>query len=84
MLVVSVFGVAITIGHGDRDSVRHVAYLGGYCATKLPLAVVLIARRLPQALLRQPMGGVLTRDDHALFRMGSGATAMVHAHVRPL
>ena len=65
------------------DSVRPVVYLGGYCGTKSHLAIVLIARRLFQDLLRQPTGSVLTRDGHALFLMGSGTTVMVCALVMP-
>ena len=65
------------------DNVRHAVYLGGYCGAKLPLAIVLIAQRLSQDLLRQPMGSVLTRDDHASFLVGSGTTVMVRALVMP-
>ena len=84
-IIFSVFGAAISIAHGDhnggavdnRAGVRHVAYLGSYYATKSPLAIVLVTRRLSQDPLRQYMGRILTRDDHALFPMESDATVMV-------
>ena len=73
----SILSIIATASNG----MRHAAYVGGYCTAQLPLAIVPITRRLPQDPLRQSMGGVLTRDGHTLFPMGS--SVMVDAFVRP-
>ena len=49
------------------DGARHAAYLGGYCAAKLPLGI----KPLP------PMGRDLMTSDHAQFAIGLDVVIMV-------
>ena len=59
--------------------VRHVAYLGGYSAAKLPLDMEPLALMLmvPKDPSRQSMGEVLMTSDHAPFPIGSDTSVMV-------
>ena len=85
MLIVSAFGAAISIAHGnrdgsavnDRDGVRHAAYLGGYCAAKSPFGMERLPLMVLKDPLRQYMSGILMTSDHASFPIGSAAAAMV-------
>ena len=52
-------------------------YLSGYCTAKLPRAIKHLTWRVPNHPLRQSTGGVLIRDGHALFLIGSDATFMI-------
>ena len=52
------------------------AYLGGYCAAKLPRLIKPLTWRVPKHLLQQSFGGVLIRDGHASFSIRSDATVM--------
>ena len=54
------------------DSVRHAAYLGGYCAANSPLSIEPLPLMVPKGPLRQSMDGVLmiSVSDHAPFSIG--------------
>ena len=54
------------------DSVRHAAYLDGYCycAAQLPLGMEPLLLMVPKDPLRQS-------SDHALFPIGSDAAVLV-------
>ena len=59
------------------DSVRHAAYLGGYCAAKLPLGMEPLLMMVPKEPLRHSMGGVLIPSNHAPLPIGLDAAVMV-------
>ena len=88
MLIDSAPSVPITIARGSQapspstiatvcDSVRHAAYLGSYCAAKLPLGMKTLPLMIPKDPLRQSMGGVLVTNNYAPFPIELNAVAMV-------
>ena len=57
--------------------VHHAAYLGGYCAAKLPLGMEPLLMMVPKEPLRHSMGGFLIPSDHAPLPIGLDEVVMV-------
>ena len=85
LLIDSIPGGVITFAHGDReaiavddrDGVRRRRLLRWLLRRKITSRYQTLVWRVPKHLLRQSTGGVLIRDGHASFPIGSGATVMV-------
>ena len=59
------------------DSVCYAAYLGGYCAMKLPLGMESLRLMVRKDPLMQSMGRVLMTSDHTPFPIGSDTAIMI-------